>query len=70
MGAKLFYIKERWNPQLEIYFVACGQMTKSEAAKKRGRHIYGSSTMLPFPTKEAYELKLNELVSQGKSVIR
>lgn len=64
-----FYIKERHNPQLGVYYVGCGQLTAKEA-KEYERPIYGDNYMLKFDTKEAYEIKLKELEDNGKRVQR
>ncbi len=57
---KKFYIKERHNPQLGVYYTAMGQMTKKEA-KAAEKSIYGTNYMLPFDTEEDYKKKLVEL---------
>lgn len=67
MATKLWYIKERHNPQLGIYYVACGQMTKT-AAKEYERSSYGYNYMMPFSTLEAYNAKLAELRIRGAKV--
>ena len=58
---KKWYVKERHNPQLGIYFVACGQMSKTEA-KKHEESLYGANYMLPFDSKKEY---LRFLISKG-----
>ena len=50
---KLWYIKERHNPQLGIYYIACGQMTKKEA-RKAERSLYGSNYMYSYSNEEDY----------------
>lgn len=62
-----YWIKERCNPQLGTYYVACGQLTVAEA-KRMERTIYGDNTMLRFATKELYDAKLDELRKAGKRV--
>jgi hypothetical protein len=64
-----YWIKERINPQLGTYYVACGQMTKSNA-KARGRALYGENIMHQFDTKEAYLARLDDLFDKGESVYR
>lgn len=58
--AKTFWIKERHNPQLGIYYTACGRMSKAEA-RRNERLLYGYNVMLPFATQEAYEKECTRL---------
>lgn len=53
MKAKKYWIKERYNPQLGIYFVACGQLSKTAAAIE-GKAIYGRNTMFAYETEKEY----------------
>jgi hypothetical protein len=55
-----WWIKERDNPQLGVYYVGCGQLSKT-AAKRYERCLYGSATMLPFATEAEYKERLAEL---------
>lgn len=64
---KRFWIKERHNPQLGVYFVACGQMSNAEA-KRTEKSLYGDNYMLGFDTEAEYKAKLAELKRSGKSV--
>ncbi len=64
---KMFYIKERDNPQTGTYYVAKGQMTKKDA-KQAENSLYGSNTMLAFATKEEYDAKLAALKAAGERV--
>ena len=64
---KQWYIMERHNPQLGVYYVAKGQMPKAEA-KQYERPIYGHNYMLAFPTKEAYSAKIAELRNSGQAI--
>lgn len=64
---KKWYIKERHNPQLGIYYVPMGQRTKTEA-KAYERSIYGDNYMLSFDTQKEYESKLQDLKAQGEKV--
>ena len=64
---KKYYIKERCNPQLGTYYVACGALSKT-AAKKNERTIYGSNLMIGFDTEEEYVAKLAELRKNGESI--
>ena len=55
---KLFYIKERHNPQFKKpYYIPCGQLTKAES-KKAEKSSYGHNIMFSFQTKEEYEAAL------------
>lgn len=66
-GIKLFYIKERENPQLGTYFVPMGQLSKTEA---RGYESpsYGYNTMHQFENEELYTQRIKELKKQKKRV--
>lgn len=65
---KLFYIKERINPQFKKpYYVAKGQLTKKEA-KRLEETLYGYNYVLSFETKEEYIAKITELIKNGFSV--
>jgi hypothetical protein len=61
---KPFWIKERYNPQLGTYYVACGQLSKT-AAKKHLRPIYGNNIMHSFRTEESYKRRIAELEKAG-----
>ena len=58
--AKKWWIKERHNPQLGVYYVGCGQLTKADA-KEMEDSLYGSNHMLAFDTKNEYLERLQEL---------
>lgn len=62
-----YWIKQRHNPQLGTYWVACGQMTK-RAAKQQESPLYGDNVMHPFETKESYDLKVRDLLASGEKV--
>lgn len=64
---KKFYIKERHNPQLGVYYVPCGQMSKT-AAKQAGLGIYGMNVMIPFDSEEEYQQELEKLRAKGERV--
>lgn len=65
MGKPLSYwIKERHNPQLEVYHVACGQLTKAKA-RATERTLHGFNVMLRFDTEKAYQAKLAALKMAG-----
>jgi hypothetical protein len=62
-----YWIKERYNPQLGTYYVACGQLSKKEA-KRHERSIYGDNIMHEYCTQTDYEAKLAQLRQLGKQV--
>lgn len=64
---KSYWIKERYNPQLGTYYVACGQMSKTAAARHT-RPIYGDNLMHRFDTEDAYKARLTELRQKGERV--
>lgn len=57
---KLFYIKERHNPQLDVYYIAEGQLSKA-MAKRKESSLYGYNIMRSFETKDAYDAACKEL---------
>lgn len=65
--ANKFYIKERHNPQIEVYYVAKGQLTKKDAKKEEGS-LYGFNIMKFYDTKEEYENAIEKLKSVGARV--
>ena len=62
-----WWVKERHNPQLGIYHVACGQMSKT-AAKKHEDCKYGYNIMRPFGTEKEYTAHLEYLREKGERV--
>ncbi len=62
-----FWIKERHNPQLGIYYVRCGALTKKEA-KAREKSLYGENLMHSFDTYQDYCAKLAELKKAGERI--
>lgn len=65
---KLWYICERHNPQLGVYYIREGQLSKTRA-KAKERTIYGSNFMHGFSTVEEYEAKIKELESRGERIL-
>lgn len=65
---KLWWIKERHNPQLGVYFVPEGQLSK-RAAKAAERAIYGSNYMCSFNSEKAYLARIAELKAAGHRII-
>lgn len=64
---KKFWLKERHNPQIGIYYVKIGQLSKT-AAKKYTKPIYGDNTMLSFDTEAEYLARIAELESKGEKI--
>jgi hypothetical protein len=57
---KPFWIKQRYNPQLGIYYVPCGQLSKTKA-KKMENSLYGSNVMHSYPDEKTYQEALVEI---------
>lgn len=64
---KLFYIKERHNPQLGVYYVALGQLSRAEAAAHE-RSLYGHNVVLGFAVEADYLARLEQLKAAKESV--
>ena len=62
-----WWVKERHNPQLGTYHVACGQMSKT-AARKAESSLYGYNIMRPFDTEKEYTAHLEYLREKGERV--
>jgi hypothetical protein len=62
-----FYICERHNPQLGIYYIPCGQMSVRKA-KDREKSLYGSNFMHGFETEKAYKAELARLEKWGNKI--
>jgi hypothetical protein len=62
-----FWIKERHNPQLRVYYVGMGQLSVA-AAKRHTKALYGHNYMLRFDTEADYQEKLNSLRKEGQRV--
>ena len=69
MATKLkYWIKERYNPQSGVYFVARGQITSKEAKAIENDCIYGYNKMHSFSDEHQYLARLEELKAEGKRV--
>jgi hypothetical protein len=64
---KMFWIKERDNPQLGTYFILCGQLSKA-VAKGMENPLYGSNIMRSYPDEAAYEKEIKKLKEEGASI--
>lgn len=62
-----YWLKERHNPQIGIYYVRMGKMPKKEA-KKHESSLYGSNYMIPFDSEETYEAHIAQLIFDGQQV--
>lgn len=68
MRTKSYWIKERNNPQLDKpYYMACGQLSKREAAKKE-ESLYGYNVMFEYRTLKEYSAALSKLERDGYAV--
>jgi hypothetical protein len=67
MKQHLWWIKERYNPQIGIYYVASGQMSKT-AANKHKQPLYGRNKMHPYKTEEEYRKAIEDLKKEGERV--
>jgi hypothetical protein len=64
---KSYWIKERINPQLGTYYIAMGQISKTEARRNQAA-LYGRNHIHQFPTEEAYQAELKRLQANGERV--
>lgn len=61
---KRYYIKERQNPQLGVYYIACGHLPKTEARRKE-KSTYGHNVMRSFDTEQEYMSEVERLRKAG-----
>ncbi len=65
---KLYYIKERHNPQFKKpYYVPKGQLTKKEAEQAENSS-YGSNVMLEYKTLDEYNEAILNFRQQGFNI--
>jgi len=64
---KYWYIKERHNPNIGIYYIPMGRLTKAQA-EKHISPLFGMNTMLRYKTDEEYRKALAEYGIEGKTV--
>jgi hypothetical protein len=55
-----WWIKKRDNPQLGVYYTACGRMTKVMAKRKK-KSLYGDNVMITFETEAEYDAAIARL---------
>jgi hypothetical protein len=60
-----WWIKERHNPQIGVYYVGLGQLSEKEA-KRYKCNAYGTNTLLSFESEEEYLAKLQQLSKNNK----
>jgi hypothetical protein len=65
--SKRFWIKERHNPQLGTYYVACGQLSKTTVKAQR-QSLHGHNVMHGFDNWEDYNTRLIELQNAGEII--
>jgi hypothetical protein len=65
---KKYYIKERHNPQLGVYYALMGQMSKT-AAKKYEHSLYGDNYMIGYDTEGEYLEAIEKLKSNGSKIV-
>lgn len=62
-----FYIKERHNPQLGVYYSPLGQLSKAKA-KRHEVSLYGTNYVHAFETEADYTAEVNRLKQAGEDV--
>ena len=62
-----YWIKERHNPQLGVYYVPYGELDAKQA-KEFNNSLYGSNVMLKFKTRKEYQEKIDALKANGERV--
>ncbi len=68
METKLFYIKERYNPQFDKpYYVRYGQLSKTETKEKEAS-LYGDNYMTSYNTEKEYNDAIEKLKTNGFNV--
>jgi len=64
---KRFWIKERNNPQLGKYYVACGRLSQA-AARRKAESCYGDNAMHSYPNEKDYNDAIESLKRSGYQV--
>jgi len=64
---KKYYIKERHNPQLGVYYVLYGQLTKKDA-KNKEKSLYGQNIIISYDTIEDYNKAILTFKEEGHRV--
>ncbi len=68
MKAKYWWIMERRNPQLGVYYVAYGNMPVSEA-RTHERPLYGDNVMIRHSSEKEYVNAIAKLKASGAKFI-
>jgi len=69
MACKYFWIKERHNSQLGVYYVAYGNtLSVKDANAMESGSLYGDNYMHRFDTEEDYKKELERLRCAGKRI--
>lgn len=63
-----WFIMERHNPQLGVYYVARGQMSERAAKKWETGIRYGTNSIRGFDTEVEYQKQLEQLKSEGHGI--
>lgn len=66
--SEYYWIKERYNPQLGIYYARCGNLSIKEA-KQAEKTVYGSNRMIRFNSEKEYLKEIERIEGEGKSVL-
>ena len=64
---KSYWIKERHNPQLGVYYVRMGQISAREA-NQHDNPLYGHNILHRYETQEQYDAELTRLEREGCSI--
>lgn len=67
MIQKKWWIKTRYNPQLDTYYVACGLLSKTKA-KDLEKTLYGENVMTSYDDQASYLAALAAYREQGSRV--
>jgi len=68
MAVRLYWIKERHNPQSGIYFIAYGNQLSKKEAKAKESSRYGNNFMYSFNTEKEYKAEIERLKKEGSRV--
>ena len=66
MKYKYYWIMERHNPQLGVYYIAMGNISAKDAESKSS--VYGWNHMLKFDSEKEYKAKISDLIEKGERV--
>ena len=68
MTGKYYWIKERHNPQLGVYYKLYGRGLTVKEAKSMGSSLYGFNYMLKYKTEAEYNNAIEKLKARGERV--